>query len=161
MRLYLLHSSCMGWLGVILLAAGQKVLFSLCFAWFQWLGKSWMGFKETFRMFSAFLRQQELCSSFREGKGQAMISWTVFPILWSDFLCAVVQLENHTQTGAQDALNITAIGHWQFLRNVIISEDSAEPSMSALLCSQHRTGPSWCKLPGSGSLTPIPQLPLM
>ena len=48
-------------------------------------------------MLCAFLRQRELYRSSREGRGQPMIFWAILTTLWSAFLSAAVQLENHTQ----------------------------------------------------------------
>ena len=54
----------------------------------------WCG---SLRILTAFLRQRELYSSSREGRGHPMIFWAELTTLWSALLSAAVQLRNHTQ----------------------------------------------------------------
>lgn len=78
----------------------------------------------------AFLRQQELYMSSREGRGQPLIFSAVLRTLWSAFFSPEEPL---THAVCRDALYLAqVIRHWQFLVEVVVPQRSEE--MQSLLC---------------------------
>ncbi len=91
-----------------------------------------LGWDGSQRIFGAFLTQQELYRSSREGRGQPKVFLAVLTALFA-FLSAAVQLENHTETQLVKMLyRATVKGHEHFLCEVVIPEYSQE--VQSLLC---------------------------